>query len=113
MPATITPAAPYRLEWESAERAAESIMAKATIVQDVVYHPRKGVPEALSTMTSARTKALEPPSGWNSLQVPRLSLLRREQLPLFPRVMLRIFGKRARVSAPNLFMTLMRHGRLF
>lgn len=64
-------------------------------------------------MTSARMTALEPSSGWNSLQAPRLSPLRREQLPLFPRVRLRILAKRARVNAPNLFLTLMRHRRLF
>ncbi|MGF6787868.1 carboxymuconolactone decarboxylase family protein [Paraburkholderia sp. 35.1] len=68
--------------------------------------------EAFLAMTSAGKKALEPPLGWRSLRAPRLSPLRRDQLPLIPRVMLRILGKRARVNAPNLFLTLMRHRRL-
>lgn len=63
-------------------------------------------------MDDAVTKTLEPSPGWRVLPAPRLLPLRRDQLPLIPRVMLRILGKRARVSAPNLFLSLMRHRRL-
>lgn len=63
-------------------------------------------------MSTLGRKALEPSSGWKSLPTPRLTPLRREQLPWFPRLMLRLLAKRARVSAPNLFLTLMRHPHL-
>lgn len=63
-------------------------------------------------MSGTQQKTIGPASGWRTLRAPRLTPLRRDQLPLIPRVMLGIMGKRARVSAPNLFLTLMRHRRL-
>jgi alkylhydroperoxidase family enzyme len=55
---------------------------------------------------------MEPEGGWASAPRPRVRPIRREQLPLIPRAVMRIVARRARVSAPNLFLTLARHRRL-
>ncbi|MGK8436799.1 carboxymuconolactone decarboxylase family protein [Ectopseudomonas hydrolytica] len=73
-------------------------------------------PQHVASNKTARqneSNAVEPHSGWINPSAPRLTPLLRKQLPWFPRTMLKILGGRARISAPNLFLTLMRHRHVF
>jgi alkylhydroperoxidase family enzyme len=64
-------------------------------------------------MTFTSSQTLEPLLGWKSPKAARLLPLRPGQLPLLSRIMMGVFRKQGKVDAPNLFLTLIRHRRLF
>ena len=64
-------------------------------------------------MANTKIHNLVPPMGWLQLASPRLLPMDRRQLPTIPRIVLKRMTRRANVSAPNLFLTLIRNRNFF
>ena len=59
-------------------------------------------------MSKIKIHKLVPSQGWIQLPTPRLHPLKENRLPLVHKIVLRRMARRAKVSAPNLFLTLIR-----